>query len=252
MSETSEKLRHIIKHAYTNAPAVKEIMDRAGVFPDDVRTVSDLDRIPVTSKDRLAELQAAKPPFGGFLAVPFGRLHHVFFSPGPLYEPSAGESEAASTIQEMFAIAGFGAGDVVINTFGYHLIPTGLTIDRLLTQIGVTVIPAGVGNADLQIKMMLDLGVTGYIGTPSWLMALITNAKDKGLAWGQFSLRKTLVSAEPLPPTLRQTLVDEYGLSVTNAYGTAELGFLAYNTEGGLAMRLVKEPIIQVVDSETG
>jgi phenylacetate-CoA ligase len=252
MSEASEKLRQIIRHAYANAPAVKEIMDRAGVSPDDVQMVSDLDRIPVTSKDRLAELQAADPPFGGFLAVPVSTLQHIFFSPGPLYEPSAGESEAADTIQEMFAIAGFAAGDVVLNTFGYHLIPTGLTIDRLLTQIGVTVIPAGVGNADLQIKMMLDLGVTGYIGTPSWLMALITNAKEKGLEWGQFSLCKALVSAEPLPPTLRQTFVEEYGLRVTNAYGTAELGFLAYNTEGGLAMRLVKEPIIQVVDSETG
>jgi phenylacetate-CoA ligase len=252
MSEASERLRQIIKHAYANAPAVKEIMDRAGVSPDDVQTVSDLEGIPVTSKDSLAELQAANPPFGGFLAVPVSTLQHVFFSPGPLYEPSAGESEAADTIQEMFAIAGFVAGDVVINTFGYHLIPTGLTIDRLLTGIGVTVIPAGVGNADLQVKMMLDLGVTGYIGTPSWLMALITNAKEKGLEWGQFSLRKVLVSAEPLPPTLRQTFVEELGLSVTNAYGTAELGFLAYNTEGGLAMRLVREPIIQVVDSETG
>jgi phenylacetate-CoA ligase len=252
MSEASEKLRQLIQHAYANAPAVKEIMDRAGVSPEDVQTVSDLDRIPVTSKDRLAELQAANPPFGGFLAAPFSTLQHVFFSPGPLYEPSAGESEAADTIQEMFAIAGFAAGDVVINTFGYHLIPTGLTIDRLLTQMGVTVIPAGVGNADLQIKMMLELGVTGYIGTPSWLMALITNAKEKGLDWGQFCLRKVLVSAEPLPPTLRQAFVEEYGLSVTNAYGTAELGFLAYNTEGGLPMRLVREPIIQVVDSETG
>jgi phenylacetate-CoA ligase len=252
MSEVDEKLRQIIIHAYANAPAVKGMMDRAGVSPDDIQTVSDLDRIPVTSKDRLAKLQAARPPFGGFLAVPASTLQHIFFSPGPLYEPSAGESEAAATIREMFAIAGFAAGDVVINTFGYHLIPTGLTIDHVLTQMGVTVIPAGVGNADLQIRMMLDLGVAGYLGTPSWLMALITNAKEKGLEWGQFSLRKVLVSAEPLPPTLRRAFVEEYGLTVTNAYGTAELGFLAYNTEGGLAMRLVREPIIQVVDSETG
>jgi phenylacetate-CoA ligase len=101
--------------------------------------------------------------------------------------------------------------------------------------------------------MMLDLGVTGYAGTPSWLMALIKNAEEKGLDFrGHFSLRKTLVSAEPLPPALRQTFVGKYGLSVTNAYGTAELGFLAYDTEGGLAMRLLKMPIIQVVNPETG
>ncbi len=253
MSEINERLRHIIQHAYANASAVKEIMDGAGVSPDDIQTLADLDKIPVTSKDRVVELQAANPPFGGFLAVPFNTLQHIFFSPGPLYEPSVGESAEMDTIRNMFAIAGFTAGDVVINTFGYHLIPTGLALDQALTEIGVTVIPAGVGNADLQIKMMLDLGVTGYIGTPSWLMALIEKVEEKGLDFrDQFSLQKTLVSAEPLPPALRQTFVEKYGLSVTNAYGTADLGFLAYNTEGGLPMHLVKTPIIQVVNSETG
>jgi len=250
MSEISKKLRHIIQHAYADAPAVKEIMDRANVSPDDIQTIADLDRIPVTSKDRLVELQAANPPFGGFLAVGLDTLQHVFLSPGPLYEPSADESAVIDAARDMLAVAGFIAGDVVINTFGYHLIPTGLVVDQVLTQIGATVIPAGVGNADLQIKMMLDLGVTGYIGTPSWLMALIEKAKEMGL--DLLSLRKALVSAEPLPPGLRQTFVEEYGLSVANIYGTAELGALAYNTEGGLPMHLFETPIIQVVDSDTG
>lgn len=248
-----DRLRHIVQHAYTHTLAFKSIMDAAGVSPDDVQTLADLAKIPVTGKDRLAELQAADPPFGGFLAVPPSTLQHVFFSPGPLYEPSAGEAAVMDSVREMFAIAGFAAGDVVINTFGYHLIPTGLALDQVLTEIGVTVIPAGVGNADLQLKMMLDLGVTGYTGTPSWLMALIKNAEEKGLDFGsKFSLRKALVSAEPLPPALREALVERHGLRVTNAYGTAELGFLAYSTEGGLAMRLLKTPIIQVVNPETG
>lgn len=253
--ETSQidRLRHILQHAYAHAPAVRSIMDAAGVSPDDIQTLGDLDRIPVTSKDRVVELQAFDPPFGGFLAVPLDTLQHVFFSPGPLYEPSAEESAILDTIRDMFAIAGFAAGDVVINAFGYHLIPTGLALDQALTQIGATVIPAGVGNPDLQLKMMLDLGITGYVGTPSWLMALIEKAEERGLSFReQFSLRKALVSAEPLPPALRQAFAERYGLSVTNAYGTAELGFLAYDTEGGMAMRLLESPIIQVVDPETG
>jgi phenylacetate-CoA ligase len=248
-----DELRHIVQHAYAHAPAFKSIMDAAGVSPGDVQSQTDLDRIPVTSKDRLAELQAADPPFGGFLAVPLSTLQHVFFSPGPLYEPSAGESALLDSIRETFAIAGLAGGDVVINTFGYHLVPTGLALDQVLTEIGATVIPAGVGNKDLQLKMMLDLGVTAYVGLPSWLMALIQGAEEKGLDFrNQFALRKALVSAEPMPPALRQTLVEDYGLGVTNAYGTAELGFLAYNTEGGLAMRLLSRPIIQVVNPETG
>ncbi len=247
-----DTLRQFIQYAYANAPAVKAILDEANLSPDDIQAVADLDRIPVTSKDRLVELQQADPPFGGFLAVPFEEIQHVFFSPGPLYEPHAGESAVTDTVREMLAIAGFEAGEVVINTFGYHLIPTGLAIDQALRDIGAKVIPAGVGNADLQIKMMRDLGVTGYVGTPSWLMALIQKAEEMGLDFGQLSLRKALVSAEPLPPDLRQTFVEKYGLRVTNAYGTAELGFLAYNTEGSLPMRLLETSIIQVANPETG
>ena len=179
----SESLRHIVQHAYAHAPAVKSIMDAAGVSPGDIQTLADLDRIPVTSKDRVVELQATDPPFGGFLAAPLDTLQHVFFSPGPLYEPSAGESAVMDTVRDMFAIAGLDDGDVVINAFGYHLIPTGLALDQVLTEIGATVIPAGVGNADLQLKMMLDLDVTGYIGTPSWLMALIEKAEEGGLSF---------------------------------------------------------------------
>jgi phenylacetate-CoA ligase len=247
-----EKVRQIVAHAYANAPAVKKIFNEVGITPTDVQRVTDLEKIPITSKDEMAELQAANPPFGGFLAVPLGALRHVFLSPGPLYEPSTEESAVLDTVRDVLAIAGFAAGDVVINTFGYHLIPTGLAIDQVLTQMGTTVIPAGVGNADLQIKMMRDLGVTCYVGTPSWLMTLIEKTEESGLGFDHFSLQKALVSAEPLPPALRHTFVEKYGLSITNAYGTAELGFLAYNTEGGLPMRLLKTPIIQVANSETG
>ena len=248
-----EKLRGIIQHAYDNAQAVKAIFEQAGLTPGDIQSLADLDKIPVTSKDRLIEMQQADPPFGGFLAVPVDKLQHVFFSPGPLYEPHAGESAVMDTIREMFGVAGFRSGDVVINTFGYHLIPTGLAVDQVLTETGATVIPAGVGNADLQIKMMLDLNATGYIGTPSWLMALIQKAEEMGMDFAKdFSLKKALVSAEPLSPQVRQIFVEKCGLKVTNAYGTAELGFLAYNTEGGLAMRLLESSMVQVVNPETG
>jgi phenylacetate-CoA ligase len=187
------------------------------------------------------------------LVVPLDSLQHVFLSPGPLYDPSAEESAVMDTVRDIFAIAGFSAADVVINTFGYHLIPTGLAIDQVLTEIGATVIPAGVGNAGLQLKMMQDLAVTGYVGTPSWLAALIEAAGKMGPgSFRQLKLRRALLSAEPLPPALRQTFVEEIGLQVTNAYGTAELGFLAYDTEGGMAMRLLPAPIIQVVNPETG
>ncbi len=253
MDTLESKLYHIIRHAYTNAPALKAIFDKVNLTPNDIQTLSDLDKIPITSKDRLAEFQQADPPFGGFLTVPLDSLEHVFFSPGPLYEPDAGESAGVDTIREMLVIAGIDAGDVVLNTFGYHLIPTGMTVDKTLRQVGATVIPAGVGNADLLVKMMLELGVTAFTGTPSWLMALIQKVEEMGLNFReQFSLQKALVSAEPLPVSLRHGFVEQYGLRVTNAYGTAELGFLAYDTEGDMAMRLLETSIVQVANPETG
>ncbi len=252
-SPQKENLQDFLQYAYDNAPAIKEIFDRVSLLPAEIKTRADLDKIPITSKDRLAELQQAAPPFGGFLAVPLGELEHVFLSPGPLYEPHAGGSPTLGSLQEILEIAGFTAGDVVLNTFGYHLIPTGLAVDETLREMGATVIAAGVGNADLIIKMMRDLGVTGYVGTPSWLMALIQKAEAAGINVNkELSLQKALVSAEPLPPSLRQTFVEKYGMQVTNAYGTAELGFLSYNTDGSAAMPLLESSIVQIVDSETG
>jgi phenylacetate-CoA ligase len=110
-----------------------------------------------------------------------------------------------------------------------------------------------VGNPELQIKIMRDLKVTGFVGVPSWLMTLLQKIDDSGLNYfDDFTLKKALVSAEPLPPSLRQTFVEQYKLEILNAYGTAELGFLAYNNDGGLAMQLLETSIIQVVNPDTG
>ncbi len=252
-SSENEKLQEAIRHAYENAPAVKAIFDEASITPDDIKTRDDLEKIPVTSKDRLAEMQQENPPFGGFLAVPLSELTHVFQSPGPLYEPHGGDGEIMNGLREVLELAGFGEGDVVLNTFGYHLIPTGLAVDETLRELGATVIAAGVGNAELILKMMRDLGVTGYVGTPSWMLALIGKAEEAGYNFNaDFKLNKALVSAEYMPPSMRSKFVDEYGIAVTNAYGTAELGFLSYEQKGEKEMPLLEASIIQIVDSKTG
>lgn len=246
-------INQLIRFAYKEAPAVKEIFDEAGLSPEDIQVYADLEKIPVTSKDQLVKLQDAQPPFGGFLTVPISELHHVFLSPGPLYEPDSGESDAKNSIREVLSIAKFAPGDIVLNALAYHLIPTGLILDQLLRELGAIVIPAGVGNAELQIKILKDLNVTGFIGTPSWLMSLIEKIKDSELDFNRdFSLKRALFTAEPLPPSMREIFVDQYNLQVTNAYGTAELGFLAVNTDGSLQMKLLNISIIQVVNPENG
>jgi phenylacetate-CoA ligase len=249
-----ERLRQVIEAAYAHAPAVRAHFEAAGLKPEGVQTVADLERVPVLPKDRVITLQQEKPPFGGFLAAPLSDVRHIFFSPGPLYEPDAGDDPTpVAMAQRCLELAGFTAGDVVLNTLSYHLVPAGLLFDATLGAMRCTVVPGGVGNSDLQIKMMRDLGVTAYTGTPSFLMSLIRRSEEMGLDFRRdFKLRKAAVTAEPLPPSLRQTLTDQYGLTVANIYATAELGLLAINTGGGMAMQLMPEPIIQVVDPDSG
>lgn len=254
MASLDERLHALIRHAYEAAPAVRARFQQAGLTPDDVRSVADLDRVPVMPKDEVVRLQQANPPFGGLLAVPLEQVRHIFMSPGPIYEPDAGDD---TTIVDMAVLAlqrsGLRAGDVVLNCLSYHLVPAGMLVDRALVAMGCVAVPGGVGNTDLQLQIMRDLGVTGYVGTPSFLHTLIKRAEERGLRWQEaFRLRVAVVTAEPLPPSLRQVLVETYGLAVGNAYATAELGILALNTAGGLAMQLLPLPIVQVVAPDTG
>ncbi len=245
-----QQLQQLIRHAYDHSPAFRARLDGAGVRPETVASVADLSAVPVLTKDDAVALQQADPPFGGMLAAPPAAISHIFFSPGPLYEPGPGPDDTAWDIAvEMLREAGFAAGDVVLNSLSYHLVPAGYLFDGAFTRLGATVIPAGTGPAELQLQMAHDLGATGYVGTPSFLAGLLQKAREKGVA---LSLRRAVVTAEPLPPALRRTLVEEYGLEVINTYATAELGVLAVNSGDGLAMRLLPRPLIQVVDPDTG
>ncbi|HEX6385945.1 MAG TPA: AMP-binding protein [Anaerolineae bacterium] len=257
MSENNRdrKLRQTVEHAYASTPATKARFDAADVKPDDIQTVADLVKVPVLPKDELVALQQSDPPFGGLLGVPQSQVSHIFFSPGPIYEPPASADNDESGWEaalSCFTRTGFEPGDVVLNSFSYHLVPAGFLFEQALLKLGCTVVPAGVGNSELQVQMMRDLSVTGYAGTPSFLMSLIQKAEEKGLDFQKdFKLRKAIVSAEPLPPDLRQKL-ESYGLTVGNAYGTADFGLLALNLGQGMAMQLLPEPIIEVVDPDTG
>ena len=247
-----ERLAGFIRAAYANAPGVRRWFAQANLTADDVQSVADLEKVPVLTKDQMIALQAQDPPFGGFLAAPIEEVHRIFQSPGPLYEPQGAEEGWVRTGVSVLRSVGFGPGDVVLNALSYHFSPGGFLLDSVLRSAGCTVAPVGVGAAELQVKMLVDLGASGFAGLPSWLMTLLRKADELGVPRGQIHLRRALFSAEPLTPTDRAYLVEHYGLQIVNAYATAELGFLAYDTEGSPMMRLVEEPIVQLVDRHTG
>ncbi len=246
----NEKLHEIVQYAYDNAPAVRRKMDHSGVTPGDISTAKDLPKIPVTRKDDFSELQKLEPPFGGFLAVP--ETKEIFISPGPIYEPEIPDSQYYAAAKALYA-AGFRTGDKVVVTVSFHMVPAGQHFAGAMEKLGITMIPTGVGNTELQIQIMKDLKVTGYAGTPSFLITLIKKAEELGYDFRKdFQIRHALLGAEMLPESLRKTFEQEYGIKSQQIYSTAELLLLGYECKEKSGWHIPEEVFIEIVDHETG
>ena len=244
-------LRSLVAHAYASAPATRRKLDAAGVAPQDIRSLADLTRIPIIRKDDLIELQAAEPPFGGLLGVPLDRLRRAFQSPGPILDPQGAEPDYWRFAPALHA-AGPRPGDVVINSFSYHLTPAGFIFDEALGALGCTVLPGGVGSTELQLGWMRSLNATGYVGTPSFLNILLEKAEELGWRPGAgLALRRAAVAAEMLPESLRSA-IQARGVSVCQSYGTADLGLLAYECQQQRGMHLPESAIVELIDPGTG
>ncbi len=240
-------LPQVITKLYENAPGFKKRLDDAGLSPHDLQTVTDLAKLPVLRKDDLLALQQQDPPFGGLLAVPVGQLRRVFQSPGPINEPEPDVPDAGNWAPGLKA-AGFQAGEIAINAFGYHLTPAGASLEDGLRNVGCVVIPGGIGNQEQQIQVMAAFGATGYVGLPSYLKALLDKADESGVS---LQINKAFVLAEPLPPSLREEL-NERGVAVYQAYGTAECGNLGYECAAINGWHIPANAIVQICDINTG
>lgn len=244
-------LRALVEQAYADASATKRRFDDAGLSPGDIASTDDLPRLPIVRRDELIELQKAEPPFGGMLAVPFWRLRRVFQSPGPLLVPQGPSADYWRFGQSLVA-AGFQAGDLVLCSVSYHLSPLGHIFDDAAAGIGCPVLPGGVGNTELQVGLLHTTGVVGYMGTPSFLNILLEKAAESGWRPGDgLALRKALVAAEMLPESLRATIQGR-GVSVCQAYGTADLGLLGYECAEKRGMHVPESAIIEIVDPAGG
>jgi phenylacetate-CoA ligase len=233
-----------VSEAAARVPAFAERLAAADI--NEVREAADLDRLPVLGKDELIQAQRAAPPFGGAVA-PNARLRKVFASPGPLFEPQLAGADPWRWGQALRA-AGFGPDDVVLNCFGYHLSPAGAMFEEGVLALGATVIPAGVGNQELQVQTAVRAGASAYTGLPSYLKALL----EKAAALGEpLAIRRALVTAEPLPDSLRDLLESSVD-TVHQAYGTAETGLLGYETAPNSGLALPDGVLVQICDPATG
>ncbi len=232
--------------ARLRAAGVADTPSGAGPAGTAGTAVGALDRVPVLPKDDLGALQAADPPFGGLLA-PQAPLRRVFQSPGPLYEPELAHPDPWGWAPAL-AAAGFEAGEVVLNTFAYHLSPAGAMFDAGAGALGCAVLPAGVGNLNLQVQAAVDVGATAFIGLPSYLKALLERAEEQGAT---LPLRRAFVTAEPLPPSLREWLQARVPV-VRQGYGTAEGGNLGYECERTHGLHVPEDRYVQVCALQDG
>lgn len=244
-------LRHLLPQAL-RAPATRARFARAGLKPGAVRTLEDLTAIPILRKSDLPALQEEVPSFGGLLPLPLKRLARIYLSPGPILDPEGDVADYWRFARALTA-AGFRKGDLVQNTFAYHLTPAGMMLDLGLRRIGCVILPAGVGNTETQADLVRRLGVTGYVGTPAFLLTLLEKARERGTdPKRDLRLRVALVSGGILSESLRKTLREDFGVTVRQAYASADLGCVAYECAAQAGMHLDEAVLVQICDPRTG
>ena len=243
--EIFSRLPEVLARAMS-APGWAELLK--GIDPKAVTSRAALARLPVLRKSDLPALQKANPPFGGLAVTPPGKLKRLLMSPGPIFEPEGHDKDAWGAARALYA-AGFRPGDIVLNTFSYHLTPGGHIMDSGAQALGCAVIPAGVGNTEQQVEAIANLKPSGYAGTPDFLKILLDAAAKAGK--DASSLKRGLVSGAALPSSLRNELSGR-GVDVLQAYATAELGIIAYESSAREGMVVSENMILEIVRPGTG
>jgi phenylacetate-CoA ligase len=246
-----KRLREHVAYSYHHSPAVKATFDKVGVKPEYIKTTKDLEKLPVIRKTDLLEMQKADLPYGGIASLPEENIERVFISPGPIYEI---QPSSFKWFAKAFWAAGFRKGDVVINTFTYHMSPAGILFHEAIRDCGATVVVAGTGNTDLQIQIMKELKVTGFVGTPSFLNTIIKRAEEMGHnVKKDLSINRAWFTGEMLPPSLRKTFEENYDIDTFQTYAVTEPGgAIAYECHRKSGMHLMDEYVTEIVDPETG
>ncbi len=254
--ELMSALPGAIARAIAGAPAIAEQL--RGIDPATVTTRQALATLPVLRKHELLERQqqsrdsnapaGAEKAFGGFSAIGWGAALRVFASPGPIYEPESARQDYWRFARALYA-AGFRTGELAYNCFSYHFTPAGSMMETAAHAVGCTVFPGGTGQTEQQVRAIQDLAPSGYTGTPSFLKIILEKADELGVKLS--SLQRALVSGEAFPPSLRDWLAAR-GIDGYQAYGSADLGMIAFETPARQGLVLGEGIIVEIVRPGTG
>ena len=220
----------------------------SAVVVKSVNSRAALSKLPVLRKSDISALQKENPPFGGLNVTPPGKARRLLMSPGPIFEPEGEGSDWWGAARAVYA-AGFRGGDIVHNSFAYHLTPGGFILESGARALGCAVIPGGVGNTEQQLEAIAHYKPSGYVGTPDFLKILLDTAEKSGK--DATSIKRGLVSGAALPASLREELRGR-GIAVLQCYATAELGVIAYESEAREGMIVNESVIVEIVRPGTG
>lgn len=237
----------LVRHAVEQSPAIAAHL--AGVDPDEVTSRAALVKLPLLRKSELPGRQQQQLPFGGLNATPIERMAKIFASPGPIYEPEGTRPDYWRFARAMFA-AGFRAGDLVHNTFAYHLTPAGSIAESGARALGCPVIPAGTGQTEKQVQAIAQLRPVAYAGTPSFLKILLERGRADGVDLS--CLQKALVSGEAFPSSLAEELQREFGMHAYQCYASADLGLIAYETTARDGLVIDEGVLVEIVQPGSG
>ncbi|MGY3494915.1 phenylacetate--CoA ligase family protein [Bradyrhizobium sp. USDA 4502] len=239
------RLPEVLRKAMA-APAYANLL--RGTDPASITSREALAGLPVLRKSELPALHTAAPPFGGFVADTPGSFARLFTSPGPIFEPEGRQADPWRGARALFA-AGFREGDVVLNTFSYHLTPGGFIFDASARALGCAVIPAGPGNTEQQFELIEAYRPLGYSGTPDFLKILLDAAATAGRDVS--SIKRALVSGAAFPKSLQEEMKSR-GVEAYQAFGTADLGLIAFETAAREGMTVNEDLILEIVKPGTG
>ncbi|MFZ6768287.1 phenylacetate--CoA ligase family protein [Undibacterium sp. Di26W] len=243
-------LPQLIAHAQT-ATGWAGIL--AGVSAADIHSRSSLAQLPVTRKSDLKDLQKKSLPFGGLNTTSPHQMGRIFMSPGPIFDPEGRGPDWWRFARPMYAV-GLRSGHLLQNCFSYHFTPAAFMVESAAARLGCAVIPAGIGQTEMQVQAMAELRPDAYIGTPSFLKIIIEKALDMGADIS--SVQRAIVGAEALPPSLRKWLQEHGVAQVLQIYATADIGNIAYEsmTDGQVnpGMVLDEDLILEIVRPGTG
>ncbi|MBR4223410.1 MAG: phenylacetate--CoA ligase [Oscillospiraceae bacterium] len=252
----NERLAAQVKHVYDNVPYYRDLMDKKGVKPEDIKTIDDLHKLPFISK---ADLRDAYPY--GMLAVPLKdcvRIHSTSGTTGKRVVAFYTQDDLdlwEDCVARALTAAGATSDDVVQVCYGYGLFTGGAGLDGGSHKVGCLTLPMSSGNTERQIQFMRDLGATILCCTPSYAAYIGETLHEMGLSPADIKLKAGIFGAEPWTNEMRRQIEELLGIKAYDIYGLTETSGpgVAFECPEQSGMHINEDNFIpEIIDPDTG